>query len=274
MNNYELDQFKQIKEWKTTAPSVVSQAIGVVLKPLNWVVNKIIPQKAIEGLLIGCDKVAEFVTDTEDIKRDGNVSTIQELAHKDLELSDKLANEVHNWALGIAAVEGGATGATGLIGLAVDIPALITMSLRVIHKIGVCYGFECKSEEDKKLVLAILSAAGANTIEEKTISVSLLQRMNVVVARTTWKKIAETATKNKYGIEAAIIAIKTLAKNLGINISKRKALQAIPVVGGGVGLAMNTAFVNDVAWAARRTFQERWLIGNNRVEETEYEEIM
>lgn len=267
MNNYELNQFNQIQEWKNEVPSVVSQAVGTVLKPVTWVVNKVIPRKAIEGLLVGCDAVAELLADTNDIKRDGGVTEISELAHKDLELSDKLANVVHNWALGMAGAEGLATGSAGLPGLVVDIPALITLSLRTIHKIGLCYGFECKSEQDKQLILAIMSAAGANTVEEKTISVTLLQRMNVLVSKTTWRKLAEKAMENKYGIEAAIIAIKALAKQLGINLTKRKALQAIPVFGGTVGAAMNVAFIQDVTWAARRTFQERWLLENGKINE-------
>ena len=46
------------------------------------------------------------LTDEDDILRDGGVSYIEELRHKDLRLSDKLADEVHNWAIGTAA-EGG-----------------------------------------------------------------------------------------------------------------------------------------------------------------------
>lgn len=270
MENYELNQWRQIQEWKNEVPSVVTQAVGTVLKPVTWLVNIVIPSKAIEGLLVGCDKVAEFMADTNDIKRDANVENISELSYKNLELSDRLANEVHNWALGLAGVEGAATGATGLPGLVADIPALITLSLRTIHKIGLCYGFECKSEQDKQLILAIMSAAGANTVQEKTVSVALLQRINVLVAKTTWKKIAENAIENKYGIEAAIIAIKTLAKQLGVNMTKRKTLQTIPIIGAGVGAAMNIAFVQDVAWAARRTFQERWLLKNGKINEGQY----
>lgn len=40
-------------------------------------------------------------------------------------------------------------------------------------------------------------------------------------------------------------------------------MQAIPVVGAGVGAAMNAKYINDIAWAARRTFQERWLRDND-----------
>lgn len=262
MNKYEQNEYEAVRDWEQKEPSVVENAVGFVFKPLSWLVEKVVPQKAIEGALVAFDKVAEFLTDTGDVIRDGSVSKVEELQVKGLKLSDELANSVHNWALAIAGTEGAATGATGLPGLIVDVPALITMSLRVIHKIGVCYGFEVRNEVDRNFVLGVLSAASANTMKEKMSALVLLQKINVFVAKTAWNVMA----KNKTCIAAAIIAIKNLAKQLGINLTKRKVAQAIPVIGGTVGAVVNVAFINDVAWAARRMYQERWLMLNKRIE--------
>lgn len=266
ISQYEENQFNEIIKWEQKVPSVVSMVLNTALKPVTMLVQTIVPSKAIKGALVASNWLAESITDSKDIIRDGGVGSIKELQHKDLELSDKLANEVHNWANGIATVEGGAIGLAGLPGMIADIPALITLSLRTIHKIGLCYGYECKSEADKRFVYGILSAAGANTVEEKSISVATLQAINVTISKMTWKRMSEKAMSNKYGLEAAILTIKALAKQLGINLTKRKAAQAIPFVGAGVGAAMNLAFVNDVAWAARREFQKRWLYNNKKIE--------
>ena len=104
MNNYEKSQYEAIKKWKSEEPSVVSQAVGSVFKPASWLIEKIIPSKAIEGVLSGCNMMAEWFCDIDDIKRDAKVNFISELKTKDLELSDKLANEVHNWAVAANAV--------------------------------------------------------------------------------------------------------------------------------------------------------------------------
>ena len=108
-----------------------------------------------------------------------------------------------------------------------------------------------------------MSAAGANSAQEKAAAIATIQAAKVIIAKVTWKKMAEKAAANRGGIEAAIIAIKALAKQLGINLTRRKALQAIPVIGGVVGATMNVAFLNDIAIAAKRTFQELWLQRNN-----------
>lgn len=261
MIGYEFEQFNAIEKWKLEEPSVLTKAFGTVAKPVTWLVQKIIPQGAIESVLKGLNALASKFSDREDIIRDGGIERIRDLRdrrRKSLEECDRLADNVHNWAVGAASVEGGVTGAVGIVGIAIDTPALLTMGLRVIYKIGLCYGYEFNDEADKQFVLGILSVASANTMTEKNTSLVLLKQMSVLVAKTAWKNMAEKGV-----IGSAVITIRNLAKQIGINITKRKAMQAIPVVGAGVGAAMNAKYINDIAWAARRTFQERWLRDND-----------
>lgn len=63
--------------------------------------------------------------------------------------------------------------------------------------------------------------------------------------------------------------IKKLAKQLGINLTKRKAMQLIPVVGAGIGAAVNASYMRDVIWSARRTYQKRWIADNGYILDSE-----
>ena len=58
-----------------------------------------------------------------------------------------------------------------------------------------------------------------------------------------------------------VIALRDVARQLGVNLTKRKAVNAVPVIGAAIGAAINAGFVKDVGWAARRTFQEMRLAG-------------
>jgi len=264
VNAYEKKQLEGIKVWRAEEPGVIGKAFGLVIEPLAWLVKKVVPEAAIRGALSGAHSAAKWMTDTKDVIRDGGVESVSELRAKDLELSDKLADEVHNWAIGIAVVEGAGTGAFGLPGMAADIPALITLSLRTIHKIGICYGFEVKTPEDEQFVLGILAVAGANTIEEKVAAMTALRELEVILTKLTWKKISEAAAKQQFSKESAIFTVKSLAKQLGINITKRKALASIPFIGAAIGGSVNGWYIKEVGWSARRLFQERWLMENHK----------
>ncbi|WP_407697433.1 EcsC family protein [Skermanella rosea] len=167
--------------------------------------------------------------------------------------------------MGYAVTEGSLAGAAGIYGIPVDVPAVITLSLRTIRSIGNAYGYDRKDDIEKKFVMSVLGAAGANTMAEKTAAVTTLRSLQVTLLRQSWKKMAEIAAEQTLSREAALIAIRTLASQLGINLTKRKALQAIPFIGAGVGAAVNGTYMRDVGWAARRAYQERWLIDRGKL---------
>ncbi len=269
LSKYEQEIVNDIRTWKNEEPSIVSQTFGKLLSPVARLVNMIVPDAAIQGALEISNNIGEWLADTSDIRRDGGVEMISEFKNKDIELSDRLANDVQNWAIAIAAGEGTVAGFFGVFGMVADFPTLITLALRTIHKIGLCYGYEAFTEDDKNFVLGILSASGANSMEEKLAALTLLRTIEVTIAKTTWKEMAKLAAarggQQMLNKEGVILAIRNLAKQLGVNLTKRKASQVIPVIGAFIGGGINGWFINDVAWAARRTFQERWLIDNQKV---------
>ncbi len=265
LTEYERKQLDAIQRWKAEEPGVVNKAFGIAVEPLAWLVDQVVPEAAVRGALDFTSTAAKWLADTGHIVRDADVRSIEELRTKDLGLSDNLANGVHNWAIGIAVAEGGATGIWGILGAPIDIPAVLTIALRTIHKIGVCYGYECETDPDQKFILGVMSASGANTMNEKIAALSALRSIQVVLAKVAWKKMAEKAAQNQLSKEAAILAVKNLAKQLGMNLTKRKALGAIPYIGAAIGGSVNGWYIKEVGWAARRAFQERWLIENKKI---------
>ena len=119
--------------------------------------------------------------------------------------------------------------------------------------------------DDKDFVLGVMSAAGANTVEEKMAALVVLRQVEVMIAKKSWRKMAKIAAAKKLSKEGAVVTIRQLAKQLGVNITKRKALAVIPIIGAVVGGSMNGWYIKDVGWAARRAFQERWLIDNKKI---------
>lgn len=267
LSEYEEKQIKSIIAWINKEPSVFSKASSFFSSIFETVISPFIPKSLIKSVLDGSNFIAGFLADEGDICRDGKVSKIEELQTKNLKLSDDLADKVHNWAIGIAMAEGAATGATGLFGIAVDIPSLITLSLRTIHKIGLCYGYRADTFEEKQFVLNVLSAASSNTPQEKAIALFSLNAMKQIIKKQAWKaidKAAEKAIAEKKLTNEALIG---LLRQVVPNLTKRKATQVIPLVGAFIGGAMSADFIKDVGWAATRMYQKRWLEDNNKWQE-------
>jgi len=262
---YEQEQLVLIEQWKKESPGMANHLTSTVLKPVTWIAEKIIPQSAIKGALDFANLVGKLLADESDLKRDACVRSISELKQKDLALSDRLANKVHNWGIGMAGGEGGLTGAAGAIGIAADVPAIITLALRTIHKIGLCYGYEAKTKGDQEFIFGIMSASGANSIQEKQAALALLRKIQIHVMNNTFDQLV----KEQFGGQTTLITTKVLANQLGINLTKRKALQVIPALGALVGASVNGWYIKEVGWAARRSYQEKWLIDNHKIPEVQ-----
>jgi EcsC protein family len=264
-SDYEREQRKAIDAWKTFSPSLVERTLGYALMPVGWVVQTIVPPSAIEGALRSADWLARQTISEDWVLSKTDIKNVNDKKHRRLREVDSLADSFHRWQVGYAVAEGAAAGFAGLPGLAVDVPSLITLTLRTVRGIGVCYGFGSDSEAEREFVLAVIAAAGANSITEKTAALLFLQKLKVLIATKAFKKMAAQAAQQAISKEAAIIALRDLARQLGVNLTKRKMLQTVPFLGAGIGAAVNWKFMDDVAWAARRAYQERWL--QDRVED-------
>lgn len=273
LNDYEKKQIEKIKEWKRTEPSVISKALETVAKPLSWAAGKVIPEAAIKKSLEFSNEIAAFLVDKTEITNAAAIKRINELREATLECCDQLSARVKKEAVASAVIEGGGTGILGLLGIAIDIPVLVTIALRTIYRVGLCYGYEMDKEEDHEFVIGILSSTSANTALEKLTALTYMKRFQRTVSILSAKIIAEKLAEKNVGREAGRVTVQSLSKQLGVNLTKRKMLTSVPVIGAVVGGTVNGWYMSDVAVAAIRIFQERWFIDNEKADEIDFYNI-
>jgi len=264
-DDYEREQRKAIQTWKEKPPPIIERGLGYFFKPIAWLIGQVVPPSAIEGALKGADWLARQTLSEERVFREAGVKNADDLKRLKLSDLDALANHFHQWALGYAVIQGGAAGAIGLPGIAVDVPSLVTMAIRTVRGIGVCYGYISGNEAEREFVLGVLAAAGANSLAEKTTALLFLRRLEVTLLKQTFKAMTAKAAEQTLSKEAAIIALRDLTRQLGVNLTKRKMLQVVPFVGAAVGATVNWKFMDDIAWTARRAYQERWFSDQDEV---------
>ncbi len=239
--------------YRQAPPSLLPRAVRSVAKPVSLLTHRLIPGEIIEAAIRGADWAA--------------ASSIRKAAvdhdFSDLEACDAAAAEIRRWALGYAVTGGGAAGAFGALGLAIDVPATVALALRTTRLTGLCYGFGSDAEAERIYILDILQLAGANSKNERDGAIARLAEGREGLGKEDWQKIVRLTGQTT----GTVAATQRVAATLGINLSTRKMAQVVPFLGAAVGAGVNAAFQNDVAAAARFAYRARWLEVNERIVE-------
>ena len=262
LNKYEAQQVAAIEAWKNEKPSVALAAFDRITAPVTQALARVIPLTLVKKAIEGANNVSQYAIDAKGVMRGAEVDSIDALRSRSLRISDHLAHDSHVLSMALSGAGGAVLGATGVGGVALDVASLLTLSLRTIHRIGLCYGFERVNEQ---LVLGILSVSSAGSQNERKTSIELLKGVEIMTLADVWKDVAKDALFTGAVRGGAYFTMRRVSLQMSRNFAKRKAAQLVPVVGGAIGAATNICFLRDVGWAARRVFQERWLIDNGRL---------
>jgi EcsC protein family len=255
---------REISEWESTGPGYLAQVGDFILRPVEEAINKLAPEaiqdavaKAIEAFLSGLSVASRALTSTDEVRLRAEAG--QKGDKLNLQGLDEAAKHYWNWHIGYAAIEGGAAGAAGIVGLAADIPALFTIAIRLIQETATCYGYDVYDDSEHDYVLHVLRAGSTGDIKAKLEFLVGLKQIEQMLLKVAWKQMNKQLARKEISRLAALAALRQFAKSLGVQITKRKALQAIPVVGALVGASFNATFVNDVGRAAYMSYRRRWI---------------
>lgn len=232
---------------------MLPRAVRSVAKPVALLTNRLVPGEVIEAAIRGADWAASSSIRKAAVDHD----------FTDLVACDEAAAEVRRWALGYAVTGGGAAGAFGALGLAIDVPATVALALRTARLTGLCYGFGGDSDAERVYILDVLQLAGSNSRAERMSAIERLRMERTEFGRDDWQKIVRLTGQTT----GSVAATRRVATTLGVNLSTRKMAQIAPVIGAAVGAGVNAAFQNDVANAARFAYRARWLEVNEGIVE-------
>ncbi len=231
--------------YRNAGPAAFPRAVRSLSRPIGFLTNPLIPADVIEAAIRGAEWAASGSIRKATIQHD----------FSDIDACEETVAEVRRWALGYAVTGGGAAGAFGALGLALDVPATMTLALRTVRLIGLCYGFGADTDAERVHILDVLQLAAANSMKEKSDAIERLAKERTNFDGTDWQKIVQMTGQTS----GSMAATRRVAATLGVNLSTRKVAQLAPVVGAAVGAGVNAAFLNDVAAAARFAYRERWL---------------
>jgi hypothetical protein len=162
------------------------------------------------------------------------VSSFQGLYTVEMSVLDDVAARVIEGGMKVAAIEGAGLGLGGILTLVPDLSILAGITLRMVQKLSLIYGFEYNTDDEMaELWIAAASAAGVD------ISRELLEKE--VVNRFVPKVIQRIAA------QASAEAVEKWSGRL------------IPFVSSAIGAGLNYYFVRTWGERARKHFRARHL---------------
>ncbi|WP_141502926.1 EcsC family protein [Paenibacillus luteus] len=197
--------------------------------------------------LISERSVIERLHRNSDVEQSLNIDknepiTIGDLAAMPLAAMNKSAAQLSSSRSAMATLQGATTGIGGIFTLAVDIPAVLGLSLKIIQEIAVCYGFDPKVKEERVFAVKVMQFASSDIVGKKAILEELgaydpASRSNQMLSQLQgWREVV-TVYRDNFGW--------------------KKLFQMIPVAGMLFGAFINRGMLNDVAEAATMLYRKR-----------------
>lgn len=258
MTPYERKALKQLRAWQAEPPSWGTRLLAKPGGKVAEMVNVVVPASALRAALKGADSLGRRLADERPILKRAGVADLAALRRLPLEQLDALSRTVTRRALLLGGATGALFGVAGAAGLVADVPTLLTLAMRTIHRVGLCYGEKPAADDERRLALGIFALVSANSAGEKAAAVRAL-RAGTALVDAAWRDGVERIAERELAKDATAYSLQNLARAIGLNLGKRKIAGSVPVVGAAVGAAVNAWYLSDVAQAARYTFQERWL---------------
>ncbi|PYI50482.1 EcsC family protein [Paenibacillus flagellatus] len=169
-------------------------------------------------------------------------STVADAGRLPLAAMDRAADKLAGSRKTIAAVQGATTGFGGIFTLAVDIPALLGLSLKVLQEMAICYGFDPNDPKERVFIVKCLQFSSSDIVGKRAV----LEELSAFDDGTGGGRIASQ-------LQGWREVVATYRDNFGW----KKLFQLVPVAGLLFGALLNKSTVNDVAETGKMLYRKR-----------------
>jgi hypothetical protein len=171
-------------------------------------------------------------------------TTAQPMLGLNLQAREAVVEEKIKFYRTTAAVEGGITGAGGLLlGLA-DFPILIALKIKLLFDIAAVYGFSLDDYKERIYVLHIFELAFS----------SHAHRKSVYLKMTDWAQKSKELPADIHQFEW-----RSFQQEYRDYIDLAKMAQLVPVIGAPVGAVVNFRLIKKLGMTAMNAYRMRWL---------------
>ena len=241
-------------------PNVSRQLLGRQYGKVTRVANFVSPQfsdKLSDYFFEQLNQFTSNLSSVDAVLDQAGAKDLQELT-QDVDRSKRISQALAEQNKWIASMQGAVTGATGVVGSAVDVPLSLIMSLRMIYQVGRAYGFELNKETEQDIVQFVFKQIDLGQIAEKQ---SVLMALKAISGMLRTHDVSQFQQMLGSSNDAAALK-KWLSNENGEmiwewlnHIPKISIISKLtPVAGAGIGAAYSWKLVEDVNQKAQQIF--------------------
>jgi hypothetical protein len=235
MDHYQQEVFTQLRTWQKQMQRKPT-FFNNFSKKLQTKINSWIPEKVHKAITVTLKQMIRGVLfgakhTTADSLRNASLQTREELVRKKIDVYRKTA-----------AIEGGITGAGGiLLGLA-DFPILIGIKIKLLFDIASLYGFNIDDYKERVYILHIFELAFS----------SHEHRRNVYLKMVDWDEKSKNLPADINEFEW-----RNFQQEYRDYIDLAKMAQLIPAIGAPVGIVVNNSLIKKLGVTAMNAYRMR-----------------
>lgn len=184
------------------------------------------------------------------------IDDVTEIRALDVNVPDRIVRRACRVWITVAGATGVATSATGIIGFAADIPALLANNLMAIGEVASIYGFDISDEEERAYATAVLFSQKMDRSRPKAANY-LREIARALQEGASWEEIRD---------EKAGKWLRKAARELAWYLIKRKLAGIVPGIGSLVAGGVNAQFTARTCREARGIYHERFIAEPRGVE--------
>ena len=174
--------------------------------------------------------------------------TLERARELPLAAMDRAADALAESRAGWATAQGATTGFGGMLTLAIDIPAVLGLSMKVLQEIALCYGYDPKEKQERAFVVKCLHFASADVVGKKAV----LEELDASVGQGG-DSGEQTAMSQLQGWREVIASYRD-------TFGWKKLFQLVPIAGAAFGAYINRGTLKDVAEAGKMLYRKRRIL--------------
>ena len=236
MEAYEHHALHELRRWQhkvSRKPSIASK----LSRNLQQRINKAIPEKIHVAITNAIRQMVKAVLFGSGVT---NAKTLSDGTLREREM--RIGERVEFYRK-TAAVEGGVTGAGGLLlGLA-DFPLLLGLKIKLLFEIAALYGHDVHDVRERVFILHIFQLAFSNQQHRREVYAQ------IVDFQQKYQDLPRNMDEFNW---------RTFQQEYRDYIDLAKLAQLIPVIGAAVGLVVNYKLVTKLGETAMNAYRMRW----------------